>query len=85
MSTKLGTIVKFLSGGKSSASERLSAPEPPDRSFARFRVAALAFHQGGELSPEECGNRKAPLRGEHTGLAKRLLIERERDISGCGH
>jgi hypothetical protein len=79
VSTKLGTIVKL------SASERLTAPQPPDRSLARFGVAALALYQGGELSPQERRNRETPLRGKYTCLTERLLIEGERDVSRRGH
>jgi hypothetical protein len=85
VSTKLGTIVKLLSGGKFSTSERLSAPEPPDGGLTRLGIAALALYQGGELSPQERGNRQTTLGSEHARLSKRLFIEGECDVSSRGH
>ena len=85
MSTKLGTIVKLLSGRQRSTPERLAAPESPDRRVARFGVATLTLHQGGKLSPEEGRNREATLRSKHARLAECLLIEGERDVACRGH
>jgi hypothetical protein len=44
VSTKLGTIVKLLSGRRLSTAERLTAAEPADSRVACFGITTLALH-----------------------------------------
>jgi hypothetical protein len=85
VSTKLGTVVQFLSRGELSSAEGLAPAQAPYSAFACLAVAALPFNYTRKFTAQERRHRESPFGGEHSRFAKRFLIQGERDISRSGH
>jgi hypothetical protein len=74
VSTKLGTVVQFLSRGELPAAQGYATAQAPDSGIASLVVAALPLHYACEFTPQERRHRESPFSGQHPGFAKRFFI-----------
>lgn len=75
VSTKSGTVVKILSLGNRTTTQRLSALETTNSFLPCFHVAPLTLHDARKFSAEQCGHRDSLVGGKNAGFSQDRFIE----------